>query len=460
MAYTVNQSTTGVQGVGDPLVYVVADTTNTGEPKYRYVCQVTVNSQVVIKLKQLPNNNNAAVFDVQSIAQAYVQQDANPYLLGFLDLEGALSTTTIFAQNTEAMNTVTLRFGYEYAATENDEPVEVLLSATDTEVVVVNGYFSDGTDNIPLPSNVSDPYAIDGSGLFLSDCTQYGSEYVYPVADRNGIRSYAALAFLNGDDVGSTGSDYLHVTYYNGPTQLATGYIQNNATTGGWAPTTGGSDAQSLLYVGIGPQNLQTQGINANLKPSLYSTWTHYFVQFASSTTLSGNATSKRYKFVRTDCGKYYDAGHAYTLHWWNSKGGVDSLPCAGMSEQSQQMEKKAYRTSGGNSFNANGSSTDYLKRSHEGGKRSTRVRTTTTLKLSIQGGQIDLYTPFIRSLLNSERVYLSGNSKFGLNSDRNVNGVVQVYVTDVSKEYMQAVNREIESYTVTVELSRRIPNP
>ena len=70
------------------------------------------------------------------------------------------------------------------------------------------------------------------------------------------------------------------------------------------------------------------------------------------------------------------------------------------------------------------------------------------------------MYTPFIRSLMNSERVYLSGNSKFGLNTDRNSTGVVQVYVTDAQKEYLQSVNQQVESYTVTVELSRRIPNP
>lgn len=460
MAYTVNQSTTGVQGAGDPLVYVVADTTNTGEPKYRYVCQVTINSQVVIKLKQLPNNNNATVFDVQSIAQAYVQQDMDPYELGSYDLEGNLATTKVYALNTEALNTVTLRFGYEYAATVNDEPVETLLPATDTEVRVVNGYFSEAVDSVPLPSTIADAYGMDGNGLFLSDCIQYGSDYVYPVADRNSIRSYAALAFLNGDDVNSAGSKYLHVTYYNGATQLVTGYLENNSTNGGWAPATGGSDAQSLLYVGIGPQNLNTQAVNSTLKPSVNPTWTHYYVQFASSTVLSGNETSVQYKFVRTDCGKYWDAGHAYTLHWWNSKGGVDSLPCAGMSEESQQMEKKSFRTSGGNSFNANGSSTEYVKRGMEGGKRSTRVRTTTTLRLSVQGGEIDLYTPFIRSLLNSQRVYLSGNSKWGHNSNQNQYGLVQVYVTDVNKEYMQSVNREIESYTVTVELSRRLPNP
>ena len=459
MAYTVNQSTTGVQGVGDQLIYVVQDTTNVTEPKYRYVCQVTIDGTAVIKLKQLPNNNNAAVFDVQSIAQAYVEQDENPYQLGFLNLDQQLSLTTIYARNTNALKTVTLRFGYEYAATVNDPPTETLLPATDTDVVVVNGYFAEATDSLPLPSSAAQDYRIDGNGLFLSDSTPIGADYVYPIADHDSIRSYAALAFLNGDDVGSTGSDYLHITYYNGSTQLSTGFFQNTSTNGGWPPATGGTDEQSLLYVGIGPANLQLQTINSTLRPSANSGYTHYYVQLASGSTLSGNETSKRYKFERIPCNKFWKTGSAYTLHWWNSKGGVDSLPCAGMHEQSQSVDRKSYRTSGGNSFGANGTSTPYSKHSFEGGKRGTQARTTTTLKLSIQGGS-DLYTPFIRSLMNSERVYLSGNSKFGLNTDRNSTGVVQVYVTDAQKEYLQSVNQQVESYTVTVELSRRIPNP
>ena len=456
MAYTVNQSTTGVQGALDSLIYVVNDSTNTGEPKYRYVCRVTVNGTAVIKLKQLPNNNSSAVFDVANIVQSYVYQDMNPYQLGLYDLDGTLSTTTIYGRNTEALNTVTLRFGYEYATTDNDPPVETLLPATDTEVVVVNGSFANATDSYPLPSSQANDYKLNASTkLLLSDIADYNGQHICIVADQEGIRSYGALAFLNGDDVGSTGSSYLHVTYYNESTQLNTGYLQNNATNGGWSPSTGGTDAQSLLYVGIHPANLQSQGITSNLKPSNNTGYTHYIAQFASSTTLSGNETSVPYKFVRTDCGKFWVAGSAYTLHWWNSKGGIDNIPCAGKSVERQDMRKEEYRTSGGNSFDANGTSTLYSKRSMEGGKRSTRVRTTTSLQLSIQTGNMNITTPLIQSLMNSERVYLSGSSKFGLNVDSATTGIVQVYVTDVQKDYLKSENEPIQSYTVNVELSR-----
>ena len=45
MAYTVDYSSgTGVLGAADDIYYVVRDTTNYNEPKYRYLLKVTINS--------------------------------------------------------------------------------------------------------------------------------------------------------------------------------------------------------------------------------------------------------------------------------------------------------------------------------------------------------------------------------------------------------------------------------
>ena len=95
MAYTLEQSTTGVQGVADELIYVVKDSTNTGELNYRYVCVITDGATELLRLKQLPNNASAAVFNIQSIVSNYVEQDESPYRLGGFKLDGDLSTTTI-----------------------------------------------------------------------------------------------------------------------------------------------------------------------------------------------------------------------------------------------------------------------------------------------------------------------------------------------------------------------------
>lgn len=465
MAYTVNQSTTGVQGTADDLIYVVKDTTNTSEINYRYVCSVRVDGAEVIQLKQLPNNADSAVFNTRSIASNYVFQDENPYELGKYSLDGTTDFSKIFATNTGAIKTVTFRFGYEFSATAADIPVVTLDALTDTTVIVVNGNFVTPVDSSPATSPAA-IYALTSSAkLLLSDLYSYeGIIKTSVLYDGGSKRSFAALAFLNGDDVGSTGSGYVHVTYYNGASDLNTGYFINDTAQGGKAPAASLTDRQSLIYFGIGTDNLTFQTIDPDLDPSAAgnSGWTHYDVQMASSSTLSGNETSAIYRFERVTCGRYVTDDQVFSLHWWNSKGGIDNLPMLGKVTESQSMDKKDFRTSGGNSFSADGSTTDYVKQSWEGGKRSAKVHTTTTYELTTIGGSIDQLTPMIRSLLNSERAYLSGKSLFGANSRQPTagGGVVQAYIKDASVQYLSNVNDQAKSYKVMVEISRLRPNP
>ena len=464
MAYTVNQDTTGVQGVADDLIYVVKDTMNTGEINYRYVCSVRVGGVEVIQLKQLPNNLSAAVFNTRSIASNYVFQDENPYQLGRYGTDGEQDLDKIFSPNISAIKTFTFRFGYEYSATAADIPVVTLDALTDTDVIVVNGTFLRPATSSPSVLGAS-RYALTNSvRLLLSDLTGTSSVIRTSILYDGSRRSNATLAFLNGDDVGSTGSGFVHVSYYNGASLLNTNYFTNTPAQGGAIPAASLTDENSLIYVGCGTYNLYYQNIVTDLKPSdaLNSGWTHYDVQMASTSTLSGSETSAIYRFERVTCGKYIQDDQIFSLHWWNSKGGVDNLPMLGKVTESQSMDKKDYRTSGGNSFDSDGTgpSTNYIKQSWEGGKRSAKVHTTTTYELTTIGGSVDQLTPMIRSLLNSERAYLSGNSLFGSNSSAAGGGVVQAYIKDTRVQYMSGVNDQAKSYKVMVEISRLRPNP
>lgn len=464
MAYTVNQSTTSVQGAADQLIYVVEDTTNTGQPKYRYVCQVQLDTTTIIHLKQLPNNSACAVFDIQRVLQAYVYQDTSVYDLGLLGVDGVLDTTKIFARNGAALRTFTMRFGYEFAADANSQPQEVLLPDTDTDVKVVNGSFLTPSGSYPLSSTAANDYKMtSNSKFFLSDAvgnqadSAKGDVVLYPVV-YDVKPSKATLAFLNGDDVGVSGTNIFLVQYFTGSLAGYSSILQNTSAAGGAAPAAGLSDAESLLYLGIGPFNLESQSIDTSLRPSANGSWTHYDV-VAMSSAVPGNEKSRTYRFVRQECSKYYTAENAYTIHWWNSKGGVDSLPLMARSTESQTIEKEAIRTSGGNSLTANGFTVPYEKTSAQGGKRAGRVRTRTTLQMNTIGGNPSVYTPFIKSLVNSSKVFISGPGMYGLNSSQPGSGLVQCYVTEAQKEYLTSVNDQSVSYALTVEISRRRPN-
>jgi len=460
MAYTVEQTTTGVQGAWDELIYVVHDAGQIAQPNYRFVCQVTINGAVVISMKQLPNNGGAAVFEISDIAKAYVQQDEMPFGLGSTLLNGNYDPTKIFALNTSALITVTTNFGYEYTVTAGQPPVEVIEPGTTQSVFVVNGSFQTSNSNLPLLTNAANQYKmLADRKYFLSDAALgYGTLVRYPVQYSTFYKSRAALAFLNGDDVGSSGPAYMHITYYNENTLLGTGYIENSTANGGKAPAAGLTDEQSLLYVGTGPLNLDAQTIDNTLRPSQHTGWTHYDIQMASSTTLAGNERSIIYRFERLPCTRFMDSN--YQLYWWNSKGGVDALPFTGKSMQSQEMKKSAYRTSGGNSFSATGIGyNDYIKKSYQGGMRSGRIQTTTTLELSTANGDPEILKPLIQSLLNSERVYLNGRDLGFSEPTGQFEGTVQVVVRESQIRYTKAVNDGLESYKVNVEISRRRPN-
>ena len=458
MAYTLEQSTTGVQGAADDLIYVVKDSTNTGELNYRYICIIKDGATELIRLKQLPNNAGATVFNIKSIVSNYVEQDECPYRLGQIDLNGNLSTSTIFATNTKALVTFSLEFGYEFSVSAGDVPTETLEPSLNTDVICVNGNFLTSQQTAPNV-NAAIEYKLIGAGAFLTDVR---ASFMHQDVLFDGKRKqFIAMAFLNGDDVGSTNSDYMHVSYFNETTALNTGYIQNEPPNGGAIPAPGLSDSQSLLYVGVGTLNLDSQAINSSIKPSAAGnlTWTHYIIQMASSATLAGNESSLKYKFNRVSCGKYINENQTFCLHWWNSKGGVDNLGVYGKVKESQEIDKKDYRTEGGNSFNADGASTEYIKQPWEGGKKSTNVLTTTSLILTTLGGTPDNVTPLIKSLLNSERVYLSGKSFWGNNSENAPTGIVQVYITDKNLDFLTNINDGAISYKIGVEISRRRAN-
>tara|TARA_R110000803_G_scaffold108539_1_gene176856 strand:+ start:8433 stop:9830 length:1398 start_codon:yes stop_codon:yes gene_type:complete len=465
MAYTISQSTTGVQGAADDLIYVVTGQSTTPD-NFRYVLKIELDGVEVILLKQLPNNALSAVFNIKSIVSNYVVQDDNPYQLGAFGLDGTAETTKQFSVNTSALKTFDLIFGYEESSSPTSTPVVTYPAGATEEVKCVNGSFLAPTISSPPLSTVASAYGIDNNqALFLSDIapvpnsTQLKTSILYDGSNTQ----WAALAFLNGNDVGSANSSYIFVTYYKDRIELTQSYFTNTSTQGGELPAATLTDAQSLLYFGCGTANLEAQTTQPLAVPSATSNtdWTHYDIQFSSAPTLDNTHTSKKYRFERVTCGKYVTDDQTFSVHWWNSKGGIDNLPLLGKVQEVQEIKKKDYRTSGGNGLSANGVGADaYVKQSWMGGKRSTKVHANTILELTTIGGNPDLLNPMMRSLLNSERVFLSGNSLFGSSGQSASNGVVQAYVLDTQQKKMTGLNDGAVSYTLKIEISRRRANP
>lgn len=458
MAYTVDQSSgTGVQGAYDEIFYVVRDTVNYNAPKFRYIARVTIDGAVVGTFKQLPNNNNSAVFFIEQIVASYVHQDENVELLGILQPDGSLMTTKIFVTNQDAIKTVTVEFGYEKAADANSAPVETMIAPLATSLKVINGSLRNQTID-SNGTNAAGEFALSNpfDSLLATTTKNYVSK-----------GQYGALAFLNGDDVGSDNCAYFHVTYYTAAgAAIVSGYFTNDTAQGGKAPAAGLTDPNTLLYIGCFPGNLEAQAIDTTIRPSNVSNWAYYELQAASSTTLAGNQASQAYKFYDTCKTRYNNIftppnkfPGQYCLSWWNNIGGVDNLILDGASKVMDQIKRETFYSIGGNAFNA-GNTVDYNKRPSEGGTTSSGNQTTTSIILNTREHNPEMLNELMQSLASSPRVYVYVIGSLQLPSVIGKNSAyVRCVVSDISINYQTAINDKISSYSVTINISRRRPN-
>lgn len=456
MAYTVTQESVNLRGAYDDLVFVVYDTAY-ADPKYRYACSVTVSGATAAILLQLPNNANAAVFNIKNVVAQYVEQDENPYLNGTGSID-------ILSLNTSAYKTVTVRFGYSSAVSVDLAPTLTLLPATDKTPLLINGNFMLSTESEiqTSPASLYIP-TTSNEGLFLSDMPHINGDNTTHnyVLDTGSLRSLSALSFIN--DTNAEGA-YIGVRFYNGNTILSTTAFVNSIANGGYPPSTVTNDTQRLLYVGCGAANLEAQSLSTDMQPSDAANlgWTSYEIVLGSTATPFTDAVSERAVFHRVECNRFIDAEEFYTVHWWNSKGGVDSLIFGGKSIVRQSMVRNAFRQIGGNSFDADGSGTDYVRYSYEGGKTQSNVRTTTTLSLTTVQGNPEILAPLAMSLINSERVYITPTRDYGRNENRNTAGIenpVRGYIAQNSFVKKTSVNDKTVSYKVEIEVSRLRPS-
>jgi len=422
MALLVQQEPTPtLLGTADEIVYVVfEDSGSPTEAKFRYICKITVDGTVIAKLKQLPNSTDSGVFDLSMIMSAYTAQDHNVH------------DTVITAESTTAMEEYTLDFYYEYATTAEDDPTEYPLAAVTKTAYAVNGTFTPVYNDYDVTN--FDSYILnDDRARFLS---VYEPQNIRAQESDNGV-----FAFINGSTNAPWTStpEFFHIAYYNGSTALNSGYLTNSVT-----PAGANSAGQFLMYVGLYPANLESQTADTALQPSDSGNagWTHYTIQAASSSVLSGNEKSEQYKITKEVECKY----DAIRLAWWNELGGWDYYTFHGKHTHSEKIVRNNYRSVGGNKYNADGSTTEYVKKPYEGGLKISGIRTTNEWTLNTEG-ETEAFNDVLDSLMNSPEVLWYKNGAW--------RGCV---VTDTGIDFKSSINDKGIVYTVTIEESRYKP--
>ena len=320
-------------GSGDELVYLVSDTNYT-EERFRYIAQIFIDGTERARLKALPNASNNGIFDIANIVRDYV-------------VPQVAFNTTNFVNDELGSRSVYVKFGYESAPDPAVEPTEVLNLATSSVIEVTSGIYQNYEDDYGvLMVEQFDTDSINNLSPFIS---HYNEEHrVVKVSDNDWGTMSVFRSGTSGTTVG------LAIQFYdaNG-TLIPDGANQYGLLTHVSNAITG----NGIAHVGVYPQNLRnntTAAITAgSVNPDDYAGWASYRIAWTS--TLSHTLMEFQ---------KEEGCADRVRFAWWNSYGAWDFINCYGRYKETRNVERKTYRTYGGNAFNA---SSAYVHTAEEG---------------------------------------------------------------------------------------------
>jgi hypothetical protein len=373
MAYTIEQEPNQLNGANNPMVYVLKDTSNTGDPKYRYIAQVyisTGDSSVWVekaKIKIHKNQASVGIVDIHKIVRTYletqthisVESPAGTFteqtgLNSEIHYLGKHNTALLFSSNTSQLIGVKLSGGFEKATSATTAPTETLAEASYTSFsTIATTPFTNTASNV--------------GGLDINDGNNPMGNYVPTTVTKKFLTNAPTVQFVRGSSTSADNIDYLtmgfiqdsssgyitdgvaianiNVSYYQADGTLINSVdMSNEIANGGIA--TADDVRNSLLYVGVGPANLENwnEGSN-NHRPSSNANWVYYTIKGKSS---GGAIVTQSYYFYRygasttgvddrhQSCTRYNNI----RLAWVNRLGCWDYMNFRGKSVESVDVKR------------------------------------------------------------------------------------------------------------------------
>ena len=463
MAYTIEQKPNQLAGANSPMVFVLKDTSNTGDPKYRYIAQVYISTTDAstwvekAKIKIHKNSQDVGIVDVHKIVRSYLEtQEKNvgnqEAIAGSIHSIGISDTSNSYSQNTNQVVGVKLVGGYEKASSATAAPVETLNQAntiiysipattpyTDTGTNV-GGLDIDGTNN-PLtnyiPSGATKKFLTNSPRVQFVRGGNTASENIDELT----------IAFIN-DGLITDGDSIVKIAieYYNktGGQIGATKYFTNDVASGGKA--TADDVKNSLLYFGCGTYNLEAQVDEPDNQPSEFTDWAYYVIYGADG---SGNQETDKYYFYRYGSGATVDDRHQscsrydnVRLAWRNRLGAWDYMNFRGKSTESVAITR-----SDSASVSGTWNSATFTYDNSDRGKKT--LYTEATRKLTINSDWLnDDEGAWLEELFTSTNVHILGDS----------NIVYPVVITDKAYTKKTSVNNKVKiQYIVNLEYANKV---
>jgi hypothetical protein len=423
MAVTINNTFNDVVALQKPLV-LTASSTNTSEPKFRYVMTVDVNSVEVIKVKQQANQNDYVHFDLYQIIKDYFE---TKYLDGGNEIHKII--TTVDGDNTALF--IELNVYEEYATSATTDPTEYPSTGNDTDsFLAINSTFQFTDGVTPTLAGVYE---------FNNDTTEIQWLTNMPTRLKTRPDEYQTAAILASDFRGAVSTSLRYsITFYEADgTQISTANITR--TTIGMANFVATKSAVNagVLYqfIPIGYQNLEDQSFNTSIRPSTQANLAYYTINIFDN---SGDYITKTYRFDIAECSRYTPI----QLAWVNSLGAWDYYTFELASLKKLNIQRETFRKPFGNW----GAGATYTYSQYESGDTIYKIEADKQYTVNSDWLN-DSDFEWLQELLMSKEVqFVNENGDF-----------TPVIITDTDYEFKQDVNNKLNNLQLTFKLGHKI---
>lgn len=318
-----------------------ATSSQVGQPGFRYVAEITINSNGVITIQTVfiqPNLNGAMVLDINPIVKELIDLGVNEPTATTI-FRSQLTSLNYFTNSNNIIDiAVDLYDGYEVLGVFTVNPLS--LPVVRTKLSLINAAFQISQGYSPDPDLI---FALNGPTMYeMTDLTPDVYDLSTEIstyslgANTIGVKArfdkdWGCMTIPTDDGVRLTTNtiDEIQVIQFNSsgaPIQTDSIVVSMNIG--------------SIAHVGIYPQNIKTAfGLLGNCH--------HYLVNFL----YLGSATARSIAFFKAEDECRFDT---YRLAWINSRGGWDFWNFTKRSEQNYSIERKRFRKVIGNYATAN----------------------------------------------------------------------------------------------------------
>ena len=423
MAVTIVTGFNDVVALQKPLV-LTASSTNTSEPKFRYVMTLDVNGVEVIKVKQQANSNDYVHFDLYQILKDYL---TSKNLDGGTPIHKIL--TTVDGGNTSIF--IEINVYEEYATSATTDPTEYPSTgnATTSFIAINTTYqFKDG-----VTPTLAAIYEFD------DDYTEIQWLTNMPTTLKTRAGEYQSAAILASAFNGTVDTALrVNFTFYEADgTQISTANV-TRPTIGmeNFISTKSKANAAKLYqFIPVGYQNLEEQSFNVNVRPSANANLAYYTMQVFDNV---GTYQTKTYRFDIADCSKYTPI----QLAWVNALGAWDYYTFELAHTEKLNIQRETFRKPYGNW----GAGALYSYSQYESGDTIYKIEADKQYTVNSDWLN-DSDFEWLQELLMSKEVqFVNENGDF-----------TPVIITDTDYEFKQDVNNKLNNLQLTFKLAHKI---